>query len=78
MSQSTIQSGYRYNTEQEAQDAVHALNVYYGIPVSPDAITQRWCDYGYNNEYWYIIWDDSLNVVLGEPTEIIVLESIKE
>ena len=72
MSQNIIQLGYRFDTEQEAQDAIHALNVYYGIPVTPDAITQRWCDYFFNGEYWYIIWDDTMNVVLGEPIEVTI------
>ena len=72
MLENITQLGYRFNTEQEAKDAIHVLNVYYGIPVSPDATTQSWCDYGYNNEYWYIVWDDSMNIVLGEPIEIVI------
>jgi hypothetical protein len=70
MSQNITVLGYQFNTEQEAKDAVNALNVYYGIPVTPDAVTQTWCNYGYNGVYWYIVWDDSMNIVLGEPTEI--------
>jgi hypothetical protein len=73
MSQSITTLGYRYNTEQEAKDAVRAINIFHGIPVSADATTQTWCDYGYNNEYWYIVWDNTLNLILGEPTEITII-----
>lgn len=63
--------GYKYNTEQLAQEAVNLCNTYYQIPQSPNDITQNWCDYKYaklnNPTFWYIIYDESLVIVLGEP-----------
>jgi hypothetical protein len=63
--------GYKYNTEQEAIDARESCDTYYGIPVSPDDVTQNWVDYqeaSLNTPiFWYIRYDDSLEVVLGEP-----------
>ncbi len=38
-------NGYKYNTEQEAIDAREACDTYYGIPVSPDDVTQNWVEY---------------------------------
>jgi hypothetical protein len=65
--------GYKYDTEQEAIDAREACDAYYGIPVAPDDITQNWVDYQfaeYNEpQFWYIIYDNSLLPILGEPTE---------
>ena len=63
--------GYKYNTEQEAINAREACDTYYGIPVSPDDVTQNWVDYNTatldNPIFWYIRFDDSLKVVLGNP-----------
>jgi hypothetical protein len=64
-------TGYKYDTEQEAIDAREACDTYYGIPVSPDDVTQNWVDYqeaSLNTPiFWYIIYDNSLDVVLGTP-----------
>jgi hypothetical protein len=66
-------TGYKYTNEQEAIDARKACADYYGLPVSPEDVTQYWVDY---NEasldtpiFWYIIFDPSIEMILGEPTE---------
>ena len=63
--------GYKYTNEQGAINAREQVDAYYGIPVSPDDVTQNWVDYQtaeYDTPiFWYIIFDDSLKVVLGEP-----------
>ena len=63
--------GYKYITEQEAQNAVNLCNSYYGIPVIPSDITQNWCEYNYAGlntpTFWYISFDETLRIVLGEP-----------
>lgn len=63
--------GYKYTTEQAAIDARESCDTYYGIPVSPDDVTQNWVEYqeaSLNTPiFWYIRHDDSLNVVLGTP-----------
>ena len=65
-------TGYKYSTEQDAINAREMCDAYYGIPVSPDDITQNWCDYQTaeldNPIFYYIRFDESLEVVLGEPT----------
>jgi hypothetical protein len=64
-------TGYKYDTEQEAIDAREACDTYYGIPVSPDDVTQNWVDYqeaSLNTPiFWYIRHNDSLDAVLGTP-----------
>lgn len=64
-------TGYKYTTEQEAINARELVDAYYGIPVSPEDITQNWVDYNTatldNPIFWYITFDESLEVVLGEP-----------
>jgi hypothetical protein len=69
--------GYQYQTEQDAQDAQTACNTYYGIPVSPDDVTQNWVGYQYAElntpTFWYIVYDESLLPVLGQPVEFEVI-----
>ena len=65
-------TGYKYTIEQDAIDAREQCDAHYGIPVSPEDVTQNWCDYetaNLNNPiFYYIRFDESLQVVLGEPT----------
>lgn len=65
--------GYKYLTEQEAQDAVALCNTYYGIPSSPTSVTTTWTVYYYSSgpdtPFWFILHDDSLPAVLGPSSE---------
>ena len=71
--------GYKYTTEQDAINAREACDTYYGIPVSPDDVTQNWVEYQTADLdtpiFWYITHDDSLNVVLGTPIYFDVTEA---
>jgi len=66
-----IITGYKYTNEQDAIDARELCDDYYGIPVSLDDVTQNWTEYQTANLdnpiFWYITFDESLRVVLGEP-----------
>jgi hypothetical protein len=42
-------TGYKYTNEQDAIDAREQVDTYYGIPVSPDDVTQNWVDYNTAN-----------------------------
>jgi len=72
-----IITGYKYNTEQEAIDAWEVCDTYYGIPVTPDDITQNWIDYEIADlnvpQFWYFIYGQSLEVVLGTPVQFDVV-----
>jgi hypothetical protein len=79
-----IIEGYKYNTEIEAQFARKQCADYYGLPVSPEDTTIYWVDY---NEaslndpiFWYIVYDESILDILGNPTEFEVIEdtTVKE
>lgn len=69
--------GYQYITEQEAINARELCDAYYGIPVTPDDVTQNWVDYQFAElntpQFWYIVFDESLTPVLGTPTEFEVV-----
>jgi hypothetical protein len=69
--------GYQYITQQEAQNAQALCNSYYGIPVSPEDVTQNWVDYNFADlndpQFYYIVFDESLLPVLGKPTEFEVV-----
>ena len=64
-------NGYKYTTEQDAINSRELVDAYYGIPVSPEDVTQNWVDYQTANLdnpiFYYITFDESLEVVLGEP-----------
>jgi hypothetical protein len=64
-------TGYKYTNEQDAIDAREQCDAYYGIPVAPEDITQNWVDYQTadldNPIFYYITFDESLIVVLGDP-----------
>lgn len=64
-------TGYKYTNEQDAINARKQCADYYGLPVSPNDVTKYWVDY---NEaslntpvFWYIIFDSSIEMILGEP-----------
>ena len=64
--------GYIFNTETEAINSRELNDKYYGIPVHPEDITQNWCDYKASETipvFYYIIYDESLLVTLGEPID---------
>ena len=64
--------GYKYTTEQEAIDARKACADYYGLPKTPEDETLYWVDYNKAELdtpiFWYILFDDSIEVVLGALT----------
>lgn len=71
-------NGYQYQTETQAIAARESVDAYYGIPVSPDDVTQNWVDYQFAElnepQFWYIIFDESLTPILGQPTEFEVIQ----
>ena len=68
-------NGYKYITEQEAIDARKACADYYGLPVTPEDVTQYWVDYQTADDFFYIIFDESILPILGEPTEFEINEN---
>lgn len=70
--------GYIYTTEPEAIAARESVDAYYGIPVSPEDVTQNWVDYQFAElntpQFWYIVFDESLTPILGQPTEFEVIQ----
>lgn len=72
--------GYKYQLESEANDAQNLCNIYYGIPAEPQDTTQNWVGYSFASlntpNFWFIIYDDSLIPVLGQPDEFDVIVNI--
>jgi hypothetical protein len=70
-------NGYKYTTEQDAINARESCDTYYGIPINPDDITQNWTEYqiaDLNNPiFYYIIFDETLQPILGEPINFEVI-----
>jgi hypothetical protein len=70
-------NGYQYATEQEAITSRELCDAYYGIPVTPDDVTQNWVDYQFEElntpQFWYIVYDDSLLPILGTPIDLEII-----
>lgn len=70
-------NGYQYESQQNVITAQIAINKYYGIPVNPTDVTQNWVDYQYAElntpSFWYIVYDESLLPILGQPSEFEVV-----
>lgn len=68
-----IIKGYKYTNEEAAANACNLCSDYYGIPVTPDDVTQNWVEYQCAElnkpQFWFIVYDESLLPVLGEPIE---------
>jgi hypothetical protein len=73
-------TGYKYITEQDAINAREQVDAYYGIPISPDDVTQNWTDFQIaelnNPIFWYIVYDISLEIVLGQPISFDVITEV--
>ena len=70
--------GYTYQTEQEAINARQECADYKGLPV-PNGTSIYWVDYSYSqsDNFYYIIYDEGVEVLLGEPiTFEIITEEI--
>ena len=71
-------TGYKYTNEQEAIDARKQCADYYGLPKTPDDVTQYWVDYETAEFdtpiFWYIVFDESIRAILGEPTQFEVTQ----
>ena len=63
--------GYKYTVEQDAIDARKLCADYYGLPINQEDVTKYWVDYetAYLDIpiFWYIIFDESIRVILGDP-----------
>ena len=72
-----IITGYKYETELDAQIARKACADYYGLPKSPNDVTQYWVDYlfaEYNDpQFWYIIYNETILDILGTPIDFDII-----
>jgi hypothetical protein len=64
-------TGYKYTNEQEAIDARKQCADYYGLPKTPEDVTKYWVDYNTAElntpVFWYIVFDESIEIILGKP-----------
>jgi len=67
-------TGYKYLLEIDAINAVKSVNDYYTLPDEAGDVTKEWVTYNYSNNfnYWYIYSNESLVVILGEPSIFLV------
>jgi hypothetical protein len=67
--------GYKYTIEQEAIDARAQAATHMGLP-NPQGDTLYWVNYEYSelDSFYYIIYVEGLEVVLGEPSEFEVTQ----
>ena len=67
--------GYLFDNKNDAIQARERCDVFYGMPVNANDVTQHWCDYQFAalQGFYYIIFDESLLPVLGEPQDIEII-----
>ena len=68
-------TGYTYTNEQEAIDARAQAASYMGLP-NPQGDTLYWVNYEYSelDSFYYIIYVEGLEVVLGEQVDFEVTQ----
>lgn len=68
--------GYKYNNLEDTITAINQCNLYYDIPINQSSTTQNWVWYmtaSLNNPvFYYINYLDSLQPVLGNPSEFYI------
>ena len=68
-----IINGYKYDNEIDAIKARKDCSDYYGLPKSDTDVTIYWINYNYadlnNPQFYYIIYDDSILDILGQPSQ---------
>jgi len=66
--------GYIFTTENEAIAARKAAADYMGLPKNPNDTTIYWVNYNYSelDGFYYIVYVEGLESVLGEPTDITI------
>lgn len=69
--------GYLFQTEQEAQNAIYQINTILGIPVSEDATTRTYCTFENMDNKIFIRHDETIESVLGLPTQFEVTYTIE-
>ena len=71
-----IVQGYKYETEEEAINDRQECASYYGLP-KENGTTLYWVHYSFAElntpQFWYILYDESIYSILGEPIEFDVI-----
>jgi hypothetical protein len=66
--------GYTFITETKAIAARQAAADYMELPKNPNDTTIYWVNYNYSelDGFYYIVYVEGLEAVLGEPTDITI------
>jgi Xaa-Pro aminopeptidase len=66
--------GYIFQNEQQAIKARQQAADYKGYPIRPGDTTIYWVNYNYSelDGFYYILYVDGLEAVLGQPTDITI------
>ena len=67
-------NGYKYNTLEEAETAQKQCDDFYGLP-KEGGTTLHWIGINESDGFWYIAADESIADILGETTEIEIVEN---
>jgi len=65
---------HKFDTWQQATAAVEQINEGEGIPISPEATTQTYCNVEQYDEFYYIRFDEVTAKYIDHSTEIEILE----
>ena len=65
---------YLYDTIEQAQVDIDLINEGEGIPVSDTSTTRTYCEAQENNGQIYICHDDVIELYLGAPEDLEIIE----
>lgn len=69
-----MQSIHKFNSVQEANEAIDLINQGEGIPVSEDAVTRTYCEAITYADFWYIHAEEVTEKYLGASVEIEIIQ----
>jgi hypothetical protein len=62
-------TAYKFDTEQQAQEAIDKINAYFGIPTSEDAITRTYTNFYEKDGFFWINWFEGIDEIDLQPNE---------
>lgn len=69
---------YVYNTEIEVNNALNSINLSLGIPKDMYSVTKSYTNYEFNNSKYIIRHDETIESILGLPSEFEYIAPIIE
>ena len=61
-----------FDTVEEAEAFIQQINTLFGIPINNEAATRTYTDYESDEDGIYVMYENYIGELLGEPLEITI------